>query len=157
MGRANLSRTNSDRAAAPSPAFPRALAANTGFLLSKAMQRALAEVEAALQPLGIRTRHYGVLAALAEAGPLSQQRLGEWLRVDRTTMVALVDDLERLGLANRRRLPTDRRAYALELTAAGEHALARAGVLITAADDRALAALNPDERKQLRELLERLI
>lgn len=136
-------------------ALPAALVATTGFLLSKAAQRAVADVEVALRPLGIRTRHYGVLAALAEAGPLSQQRLGEWLRVDRTTMIALVDDLEQLGLAARRRLSTDRRAYALELTPAGERLLADGRAVIAAAEEQTLAALSAAERRHLHALLQR--
>jgi DNA-binding MarR family transcriptional regulator len=142
---------------AATASLPKALAASTGFLLSKAAQRANAEVEAALRPLGLRTRHYGVLAALAEAGPLSQQRLGEWLRVDRTTMVAVIDDLERHGLVLRRRLPRDRRAYALELTADGEAMLTRGREVISAAETRALAGLSAAERRQLHALLERLV
>ncbi len=141
----------------PTAALPTALTASTGFLLSKAAQRAAADVEAALQPLGLRTRHYGALAALHEAGPLSQQRLGEWLRVDRTTMVAVVDDLERQGLVVRRRQATDRRAYALELTPAGTALLAQAREVIGAAEARALAALAAPERAQLHALLERLV
>jgi DNA-binding MarR family transcriptional regulator len=157
MASADNTRSPEDRVDTRAPALPATLAASTGFLLSKAAQRALGEVEAALQPLGIRTRHYGALAALAEAGPLSQQRLGEWLRVDRTTMVALVDDLERLGLATRQRLPNDRRAYALELSSAGKRTLSRARRAIASAEDATLAILEPAERKQLHNLLQRLL
>jgi DNA-binding MarR family transcriptional regulator len=139
------------------PALPAALTASTGVLLSKAAQRGIAAADAALRPLGIRPRHYGILAGLAEAGALSQQRLGEWLRVDRTTMVALVDELERQTLVTRRRLPSDRRAYALELTTAGTALLARAREVMAAADTATLAALSAAERRQLHALLARLV
>src|SRR5689334_2658012 len=138
-------------------ALPAALAASTGFLLSKAAQRSIAAADAALRPLGIRPRHYGILAGLAEAGALSQQRPGEWRRVDRTTMVALVDDLEQQGLVTRRRVPSDRRAYALELTPAGTALLARAREVMAATDTETLAALCAAERRQLHALLERLV
>ena len=137
--------------------LPAALQASTGFLLSKAAQRALAAVEAALRPLGIRTRQYGVLAALAEACSLSQHALGEGLRVDRTTMVALVNDLERLGLAARHRLLDDRRAYALQLTAGGTTLLERAREAVATAEGSLSGALSAAERYQLRDLLQRLL
>jgi DNA-binding MarR family transcriptional regulator len=72
-------------------------------------------------------------------------------------MVGIVDDLERLGLVMRRRLPSDRRAYALELTPAGGTMLARGREMIAAAEARALAALSASERRQLHDLLERLV
>lgn len=141
-------------AATPPPA---AVAASTGFVLSKVTQRALELVHEAFAPLGIRSRHYGVLAALAEAGPQTQQALGAWLRIDRTTMVALVDDLERLGLVERRRAPADRRAYALCLTTTGERVLADARERVAAADVALLAPLSADERARLRLLLDKLL
>jgi len=142
------------RSRAPLPA---ALAGSTGYVLSKAAQRAVETFEAALRPLGIRSRHYGVLALLVEDGPLSQQVLGERLRVDRTTMVAVVDDLERLGMAERRRDPADRRAYAIHRKPAGEETLIRARALLAEAEDAIFAPLSAAERRQLRDLLMRLV
>jgi DNA-binding MarR family transcriptional regulator len=49
----------------------------------------------------------------SERGSLSQQAIGERLRIDRTTMVALIDDLERGGYVKRERNPHDRRAYVI--------------------------------------------
>jgi DNA-binding MarR family transcriptional regulator len=141
----------------PGAPLPAALAASTGYVLSKAAQRAVETFEAALRPLGIRSRHYGVLTLLVEDGPLSQQVLGERLRVDRTTMVAVVDDLERLGLAERRRDPADRRAYAIHPKPAGEETLTRARTLLAEAEEAIFAPLSAAERRQLRDLLVRLV
>ena len=60
------------------------------------------------------------------AAPVSQRWLAESLGVNRTVMGRLVDKLERDGLVERERSPTDRRAYALRATAAGLEAVARA-------------------------------
>ena len=141
----------------PAATLPASLAASSGFLLSKVTQRGIELVHEALAPLGIRSRHYGVLAALAEAGPRSQQALGAWLRVDRTTMVAVVDDLERLGLVERHRSPGDRRAYSLNLTPSGGSVLAEARQRVAAADAMLLEPLAPEERAQLRALLVRML
>ena len=139
------------------PPLPESLRRSVGFMLSKAAQRAIEMSEGALRPLGIRSRHYGVLAALAEAGPLSQQRLGEWLRIDRTTMVGILDDLERLGFAQRHPDPADRRAYSVQLTSAGEAALARAEAILAAVDSELVAQLSEEERRRLHELLSQIV
>ena len=43
--------------------------------------------------------------------------------LDRTTMVALIDELEQAGLVRRRTHPDDRRKNAVELTPAGRDTL----------------------------------
>jgi DNA-binding PadR family transcriptional regulator len=71
-------------------------------------------------------------------------------------VVALVDDLEHRGLAERRRDPSDRRAYTLFLTPAGREQLAE---LERAADDgetELLTALDASERSTLISLLQRV-
>jgi DNA-binding MarR family transcriptional regulator len=110
----------------------------------------------ALAPLGLRVRHYGVLQALAESGPASQQALGRWLGIDRTTMVGTVDDLERLALVARKPDPADRRANRVELTARGRTTLVRATGAVAAADRGLLASFTPAEQQTLRDLLQRL-
>jgi DNA-binding MarR family transcriptional regulator len=92
-----------------------------------------------------------------ERGSLSQQAIGERLRIDRTTMVSLIDDLERAGYVTRERNPGDRRAYVITLTPAGKRAQTRAE---KAVDTRALeffGRLPEAERQELHRLLTRLI
>src|SRR4029453_19141003 len=79
------------------PPFPPALMERVGFLLAMAKGGAEAICMAALQPLGLHVRQYGLLLVLATEGPLSQGELAEWVRTDRSTMVDLVDDLEEGG------------------------------------------------------------
>ena len=76
---------------------------------------------------------------------------------DRTSVVAIVDDLEGEGLVERRRNPADRRAYALEVTRRGEDWLERARPALVAAEDRLLASLEPGERAELVERLRRIL
>src|SRR5215469_5217043 len=100
-----------------------------GPLLRQAQRRSGRAFSAALRPLGIEGRHYGVLYHLNLLGPLSQRRLMDLTGEDRSSMVRTMDDLERLGLAERRPDPTDRRAHAVELTDAGRHVRAEAGAI----------------------------
>src|SRR5215207_9324775 len=95
---------------------PAALMARLGFVLVRASAGMTRLGAVTLAPLGIDGRHYGVLAVLSELGPVSQQTLADILAVDRSTMVAFVDELEEKGYVRRGRNPSDRRAYAIEVT-----------------------------------------
>lgn len=147
--------------AAPSageqPLVPATLSRRLGFMLVRAsagMTRLGAET---LAPLGIDGRHYGVLAALAELGPVSQQTLTDIFAVDRSTMVGFVDELERKGHVRRGKNPSDRRAYALELTPSGAKVERKAAELLAGCERHYLEPLSAAERRQLLELLERLV
>lgn len=156
-----LLRMDREPAPRPDPAGARSgLAAglhHTEFLVFLAHRRLRGAANEALRMHRIDMRHAGVLAALAERGPRSQRGLGDALRLDRSSMVAVVDELERQGLVERRRPPRDRRAYALHLTDAGQHRLDAARDAVAAAVDGALATLSPAERAQLDALLARLV
>jgi MarR family transcriptional regulator, lower aerobic nicotinate degradation pathway regulator len=126
------------------------------FLLREAAQRVTAMAEEMLQPQGLTVRHLGVLGAI-EAEPGQNQRgVGERLRIDRTTVVALTDDLEGAGLLERRR-GSDRRMFALFLTSAGQVRLAELKELIAAVHEKFLVNLSEDERDILHGLLVRVL
>src|SRR6266852_7715632 len=78
-----------------------------------------------LKPLGLEQRHAGMLIRLAANQGRSQQAIAEMVGVNATRMVFLVDELEGLGLVERRRNPGDRRSHALYLPEAGAVMLER--------------------------------
>jgi DNA-binding MarR family transcriptional regulator len=136
---------------------PAALSERLGFLLAKSHAIAHAIAEDTLAPLDLHVKEYAGLNVLYEAGPVSQQTVGEILGVDRTTMVAVVDELERKGLVQRARNPDDRRAYALAITEEGLSLMRRARRLLAGAERGLVAPLSPAEVTQLKTLLARLI
>src|ERR671917_115935 len=109
-----------------------------------------------LAPVGVSGRELGVLLLLDGSDPQSQQQAAGRLGVDRTTMVGLLDGLEAKGLVARQPDAEDRRRNVLELTEAGQTALARALRASDEAERRLLAELDDDESAQLRALLTRL-
>lgn len=111
-----------------------------------------------MEPYGVRSKDFIVLMAVDAMGPQSQQQLARMHGIDRTTMVSLVDGLERHGLVERTRDPSDRRKYAIELTAEGQ-ALLRNKLFpaMLGALDAFLNPLTPDEREQLNRVLWRLV
>jgi DNA-binding MarR family transcriptional regulator len=136
--------------------IPPLLAEWTAPLLSRAALRIRTRFEEKLAPLGLRAKHFGVLT-LVQHEPRSQVEIGRDLLVDRTTMVALVDDLVRLSLVERGRHPQDRRAHAVTITARGREVLPRAAEIARETEHECLSALSSSEQEQLRALLARLL
>ena len=97
-----------------------------------------------------------MLSHLAVNEGQSQQALSAALGIHRSAMVALVDDLERRGLAERRRDPADRRAYALYLTRQGRKLLAELERVAQEDEAELLTALDASERSHLISLLQRV-
>jgi DNA-binding MarR family transcriptional regulator len=128
-----------------------------GPLLRHAQRRAARTFAEALRPLGIEGRHYGVLLNLGTHGPLSQRRLIDLTREDKSSMVRTVDDLEARGLAVRRPSPTDRRAYAVEITEEGRALFARASVIADEVAAGLLDCLSDQDQELLCSLLERFV
>jgi DNA-binding MarR family transcriptional regulator len=132
------------------------LTEHTGYLLRLAHDRAHMAAAAAM-PKGLHPRLFGLLTALLEGGPISQQQLAEKMRVNRTLVVGIVDDLERRGWVERRRDPVDRRSYALHVTDAGRRARDEMAPQVMQAGERMTERLTARERARLHELLRALI
>ena len=132
------------------------LSSRVGFLLAQLGTHRHRRFAERLAPLDLHPRHFGMLSRLAVNEGQSQQALSRALGLHRSAMVALVDDLEDRGLAERRRDPVDRRAYALYLTAGGRELLVE--LERVADDDEAelLTDLDASERNTLVSLLQRL-
>src|SRR5215469_3164202 len=109
-----------------------------------------------LEPLGLEQRQAGMLVRLAKNDGGSQQAIAELLGVNPTRMVFLTDELEKLGLVERRRNPADRRSHALYLTEAGTAMLARVREVTRAHEAAITASLSDAERDQLTVLLRRV-
>lgn len=110
-----------------------------------------------LAPLGVEPRDFALLRAVGAAEGHSQQAIGERLHIPASRMVAFIDSLEERGLLERRHHPTDRRARALHLTAAGKALLAEAFAAAVEFETELCRDLGPGERDQLLELLGKVL
>lgn len=137
-------------------AVPVRLARWPGFLLARAHVRAHAAFQDALVPVRLTPKSFGALTVIVENGPLSQAALGETLLIDRTTIVAVVDELERVRYVERRRNAADRRIHSLHATEAGRNALRAAEGIARRCHEEMLAELDVDEREELSALLARI-
>jgi DNA-binding MarR family transcriptional regulator len=129
---------------------------STAFLLSQVGAHAALRFAQKLEPLGLAPPHVGILRALSESTGMSQQQLATLLGLHPSRLVALVDDLESGGLAERRDSPDDRRTHALALTEEGKKMLAEAMRISTKHQDELCAALDAKEREQLTHALEKI-
>jgi DNA-binding MarR family transcriptional regulator len=137
----------------PDPAQPESSVAFLLVQLGFHLARVFGE---RLEPLGLEQRHAGMLVRLAQNDGRSQQAIAELLGVNPTRMVFLTDELEKLGLVERRRNPADRRSHALYLTEAGTAMLARVREVTRAHEAAVTAGLSRAERDQLNALLQHL-
>jgi MarR family transcriptional regulator, lower aerobic nicotinate degradation pathway regulator len=136
--------------------LPESLTHWPGYLMTFIAEHASERFERELRDVGIRARHASVLVLIDAEGPMSQRALGRRLRIDKSPMVGVVDDLERLGLAQRRRRASDRRVQAIHLTDAGRALAARVTAVADELNERIFAPLDEAEREQLQALLLRV-
>jgi DNA-binding MarR family transcriptional regulator len=127
---------------------PPPLAERLGYLLKHAQLRFFELSASALAPLGVSGQEAAVLRAIDCPEPLSQGDIAIRMRIDRTTMVALIDDLEHKGLAQRRQDPADRRKNVVELTDAGRDILRRANQVAAEAEQTFLSPLPAEDRER---------
>jgi DNA-binding MarR family transcriptional regulator len=143
-------------AVAPSGLRASVLADDVSFLLARANAIALAAGNAALAEHGLKARSFSVLVLASGDARPSQRDLAEFLRLDPSQVVSLVDDLQSRGLVERQPDPSDRRANVVVATDAGRRLAAAAREAARVAEERVHAQLSEEERELLTGLLRRL-
>ncbi len=102
---------------------------------------------------GLSMWAYVVLSQLHRQPAGTQLALAEAIRYDKTRLIGLLDELERVGLVARTPDPHDRRARVVTLTDAGEARRAAAQADIRAMEEELLADFDRTERARLRKAL----
>jgi MarR family transcriptional regulator, lower aerobic nicotinate degradation pathway regulator len=128
------------------------------WLISRAYGRSRGLLNAgfAASGAGLRSYHYRLLAALEEWGPVGQADLGRSTSLDRSDVVAVLGELERLGLVERTVNPNNRRRNIVSITPAGGEQLRALDHVVDEIQERVLAPLSQDERRELTKLLRKL-
>ncbi|WP_325438597.1 MarR family transcriptional regulator [Pusillimonas sp.] len=84
---------------------------------------------------------------------INQSALAEALRVNRASVVKVIDALQAAGFVERHSIPEDRRSYALAVTPVGYQELVKLTALSRRYEEVIAAQLSPQERKTLMRLL----
>ena len=137
--------------------YPEALICCTDFVLTTLGYLVSELMEDALRPLGLRMRDYRMLRILYADGPQPQNSIGAQLGIDRTSVVGLIDSLERKGLAKRERSPEDRRAYVVKLTPKGQKTIVKAIERLGETEQAMFRPLGSNERRELQRLAMQLL
>lgn len=124
--------------------------------VSRAHLRSHALLQELFADVGARAYHYRLLAAVEEAGPISQADLGRATELDRSDVSVALVVLEEGGFVARAPHPSDRRRNLVSLTAAGRAELARLDVVVDQAQEQFLAPLTADERAVFLDLTRRV-
>jgi DNA-binding MarR family transcriptional regulator len=125
-----------------------------GYQLRLAQLTVFRDFAASARDFDVSPGRFGMLV-LIEANPgVTQTRLAEAVGLDRSTLVAVLDQLEERGLVERRR-GDDRRTNGLWLTRRGKSLVSRMKARIQSHEERLALRLSEAERRTLLELLRR--
>jgi DNA-binding MarR family transcriptional regulator len=130
---------------------------DAGFLLAKLHAAGSVLNNRALAQFGLKERSYSVLAlATSELEP-TQREMAEFLSLDPSQIVALIDELEQRGLVIRAPGRLDRRAKIVSATEDGSAVFRQAEAAARAAESTALASLTDAEAGELKGLLRKAL
>jgi DNA-binding MarR family transcriptional regulator len=133
------------------------LAEFAGQLFFRLWRASHIRIAEGLESIGLTPALFGVLNFLGSREGAIQQEIGTAMGIDPSTMVSLIDELEREGLAKRRPAPRDRRAREVALTAKGRRLRERGRRMATQVDNEVLRGLTARERRELESLLRRAL
>jgi DNA-binding MarR family transcriptional regulator len=91
-----------------------------GYVMRRAQIAIFQDFGRTFASFGVRPAQFAALTAIERNPGLKQTEISAALGIKRTNFVAMCDELQTLGLANRRALSNDRRSNALYLTRKGE-------------------------------------
>ncbi|HEY1506772.1 MAG TPA: MarR family transcriptional regulator [Stellaceae bacterium] len=127
-----------------------------GYHLRRAQSAVFQDFAVSMNGANVTPGQFGVLALIAANAGLSQTRLAEILGIDRSTLVAVIDRLERHGLVERAARPNDRRSHALHLSHQGQSRFEILARLVKKHEMRIARQLSVREREMLIKLLQRI-
>jgi DNA-binding MarR family transcriptional regulator len=132
------------------------LGSAVGYLLRRAQMAVFEDFARRFAVLDLTPAQFSTLLAIRENPGRRQSEIAAALGVQRPNFVAMMDNLERRGLAARVRSGEDRRANALELTRDGAALLDR-GLAAQADQEAAIRAIvGETERRKLIAVLGKL-
>jgi DNA-binding MarR family transcriptional regulator len=129
----------------------------SGYMLRRAQFAAFNDFLRYFGDLGVRPVQYAVLTVIDRNPGLKQSQVSEALGIKRANLVAILDALERRGLARREAVATDRRSYALRLTDKGSGLMKELRARSQEHEKRLAATIGEDGRQQLLKLLHGVI
>jgi DNA-binding MarR family transcriptional regulator len=139
------------------PARPDRLTSKPSYLTTQLARHVQRMVGESFDEVGARGYHYRVLATLDEVGPTSQAELGRRGDMDRSDVVAVVNELVAAGQVERASDPLDARRNVISLTPAGRRQLRRLDRALDRTQERFLAPLSASDGERYTALVRQLL
>ncbi|BCW43694.1 MarR family winged helix-turn-helix transcriptional regulator [Arthrobacter sp. StoSoilB5] len=130
---------------------------DVGLLLAKLHATGSVLNNKALADYGLRERSFSVLTLACSGLEPTQRELADFLSLDPSQVVSLVDDLEHRGLVERAQGKQDRRAKIIVSTAEGRRIHTKARSALDACEQVQLSSLSDTEATQLKALLRKAL
>jgi len=152
---------NTNRKRSPAPAAEGIDVPEMGSIIGYKLRRAqlyvFQDFIESFERLHLRPAEFSVLALIARIPGQKQTQIAAQLGIKRANFVALMDGLERRGLAERRKAPGDKRSHSLHLTPEGRQFVENMVEVWTEHEQRLVDKLGgPAARDRLLELLDRI-
>ena len=119
------------------------------LVLHSAARQAAAEFD-------LRIPTFSCLSVIVRNPGISPSALAELLKIERSNLVVMVDELETRELVSRTQMKSDRRRFELTATVRGRRLHDKAVEAIAAAEAACLTALEDEEQRLLLTLLNRI-
>lgn len=128
-----------------------------GYKLRRAQLAVFQDFAESFSRLKLRPAEFSALALIARRPGSKQSEIAEALGVKPANLVALMDGLEKRGLAERRKTDTDRRSYSLYLSPKGERFVVSMAGVWRDHENRMIDKLGgPEESRRFIAMLERI-
>lgn len=128
-----------------------------GFMLTKARNIVIADMDAALKPLDITSPQMGIILWLSRGIAPTPFEMSKLLGIDTGHMTRMLDKLEKSGLLTRSRSTVDRRVVDLKLTRQGETVAAQIPDIAPAVLNARLQNFSKSDFEELLRLLGKFI
>lgn len=127
-----------------------------GFQLRRAQISVFQHFSRTVGGVGITPALFGLMMIVSKNEGLSQSRLAHALGIDVSTMVAMIDRIEKKGWMKRQKSNVDRRSHALYLTKAGHKLLDSLSLLVEEHENKFFNDLDLSEKRTLLALLKKI-
>lgn len=128
-----------------------------GYHLKRTTNIMLADLARTLAPHELRMLTYTALVLIVDNPGIRQYQLADAMDIERPNLVVIVDELEQRGFIVRDKVPTDRRAYALQPTLAGKRLYKKATKSVTEHEQILFKDISQADRKKVVTTLSQLL
>jgi DNA-binding MarR family transcriptional regulator len=127
-----------------------------GYNIKRAYLVLHTDAQVVLAELGLRVLSFSCLSVIARNPGIAPSALAERLKMERSNVVVVIDELEARELVSRTPSKTDRRRFALNATVRGRRLHDTAVAALRRSEERLLGRLTKEEQALLVSMMERI-